>query len=284
MFTDLARLHKIDSWEVESAVVGSPHSLAFHTEATLLVDTVYVEISCGIVTALSFNPATHPAQLESMDQNFGVADSPLLAMATMDASTSIVSYCDEFSGSGTCSVELCEGDSVVFSGCEANGGSCFGDTVFALKDPDGVSVAEGGDECGLCSEVGFTSSTAGCSVFTLVQKCYGGAQDCGGITAAVAARAANTFDIPTAAPTTAAPTISTYCSEQYAALEDLYHSAHGDGWNRKDNWLNGDPTFQGWYGVRASCLAGAACCKVTEILLNGNNLAGRLMCSRSFLN
>ena len=96
----------------------------------------------------------------------------------------------------------------------------------------------------------------------------------------VASRAANTFDIPTAAPTTAAPTTAAptmylNCSEQYAALEDLYHSTHGDGWNRKDNWLNGDPTFQDWYGVRASCLAGTACCKVTSLLLKGNNLVGK---------
>jgi hypothetical protein len=195
----------------------------------------------------------------------------------MDAGTSMVSYCDAFSVSGTCAVQLCEGDSVVFSGCEANGGSCFGDTVFVLRNTDGVSVAEGDDDCGPCSEVSFTSLTAWCSVFTLVQKCYGGAQDCGGTTAVVAARAANTFDIPTTAPTTFAPTLFVNCSlsQQYAALEDLYYSTNGDGWYNRSNWLNGDPTFQGWEGIETSCVPGAACCQVTELFLQSNNLVGK---------
>ena len=64
-------------------------------------------------------------------------------------------------------------------------------------------------------------------------------------------------------------------SEQYAALEDLYHSTHGDGWNNKHNWLNGDLTFQGWHGVITSCSAGVASCEVTELWLIENNLVGR---------
>jgi hypothetical protein len=196
----------------------------------------------------------------------------------MDAGPPFVSYCDPFSGSGICAVELCEGDSVVFSGCAANAGSCFGDTVFTLMDPYGVVVADGDDECGIvgsCSEVSFTSSTTGCSVFTLVQECFDGTDDCGGTTAVVATRAANAFDIPTAAPTMAASTLYLNCSQQYAALEDLYHSTNGDGWYTRDNWLNGDPTFQGWYGIRATCVPGAACCQVTSLLLGSNNLVGR---------
>ena len=237
-----------------------------------MVDLVYVEFSCGIVHDLSFVAFSSKSPLPSIDRDLGTgysAESPLPAMATMDVGTPVVSYWDAFSGSGTCSVQLCEGDSVVFSGCEANGGSCFGDTVFHLLDPGGGLVGYGDDECGSCSEVSFISSTAGCSVFTLLQECSGGTQDCGGITAIETTRAP---PIPIAI--TAAAGTPSNCSQQYAALEDLYHSTNGDGWGNNANWLNGDSSFQGWHGIEAACEAGAGCCTVTQLLLNGNNLVG----------
>jgi hypothetical protein len=69
------------------------------------------------------------------------------------------------------------------------------------------------------------------------------------------------------------------CSQQYAALEDLYYSTNGDGWNNRGNWLNGDPTFQGWNGIKAKCVPGAACCQVIRIELQRNKLVGMLVFS-----
>ena len=105
VFTDVERLHLIDSWEVVSEDWVAPThpssvgSSPFRTEGALLVDIVHVEISCGAVIALSFTashpvtgPATSLASPPALDLGVGsYGQSPLLAMATMDASTPFVS-------------------------------------------------------------------------------------------------------------------------------------------------------------------------------------------------
>ena len=284
LFSDIGRILMIESWGVESAKLpelSSPEadsnilrtlSVYFHLKTRLSTDALFVEVSCGVIKALSFaasntDPAFSPPEQESIDLHHGIVilnEFPGLPM--MDMSTPLFSFCDPFNISGTCSVVLCEGDSVVFSGCEANGGSCFGDTVFHLMDPDSVLVANGDGECGLCSEISFTSTTAGCSVFTLVEKCWTNSQECGGTTAVVAPRAANILNI--------SATSKFNCSEQYAALEDLYYSTNGDDWHFRSKWLNGDPTFEGWHGIEAICYDGAACCQVIQCTLRHNNLVG----------
>lgn len=55
-------------------------------------------------------------------------------------------------------------------------------------------------------------------------------------------------------------------------LEALYTSAHGDGWTHKENWLNGDPCTNNWYGITCD----AANERVLEINLFMNNLNGTL--------
>jgi hypothetical protein len=105
-------------------------------------------------------------------------------------------------------------------------------------------------------------------VFTLLQKCWDGASECGGTTAVVSGRAANIVNISTVG------VADFNCGEQYTFLEDLYYSTNGAGWHHKNKWLNGDPTFDGWHGIEAICYVGAACCKVTALLLDHNNLLG----------
>ena len=38
-------------------------------------------------------------------------------------------------------------------------------------------------------------------------------------------------------------------SHEREALVDLYDSTNGAGWSRNDNWLNGDPCDNNWFGV-----------------------------------
>ena len=33
------------------------------------------------------------------------------------------------------------------------------------------------------------------------------------------------------------------------ALEEFYTKTEGDGWTNRDNWLEGDPCLNQWYGV-----------------------------------
>lgn len=56
---------------------------------------------------------------------------------------------------------------------------------------------------------------------------------------------------------------------EYDALVDLYNDTNGPGWTTSTGWLADDAPC-GWYGI--TCVGS----QVTEIALNGNNLAGNL--------
>lgn len=68
------------------------------------------------------------------------------------------------------------------------------------------------------------------------------------------------------------PTQAALLASDRLVLEALYTSAHGDGWTRNDNWLNGDPCANNWYGITCD----AANERVLEINLFMNNLNGTL--------
>jgi hypothetical protein len=80
---------------------------------------------------------------------------------------------------------------------------------------------------------------------------------------------------------------STYCEDQSlpeterAALVALYNSTDGANWVNNDNWLDGDPCFNSWYGV--TCANGEysesedfAASTVTQLGLDNNGLSGSI--------
>ena len=59
------------------------------------------------------------------------------------------------------------------------------------------------------------------------------------------------------------------------ALMDLYHATGGETWSRADGWLGPAGSECSWYGVRCD----ASSSTVTALVLDGNNLRGRLPAS-----
>ena len=57
---------------------------------------------------------------------------------------------------------------------------------------------------------------------------------------------------------------------QRGALVELYNAAGGDQWNRKQNWLQGDPCTADWSGV--TCING----NIVALHLDSNNMIGTL--------
>jgi len=53
------------------------------------------------------------------------------------------------------------------------------------------------------------------------------------------------------------------------ALEEFYTKTEGDGWTNRDNWLEGDPCLNQWYGV--TCNADG---NITALHLSSNKLDG----------
>ena len=55
------------------------------------------------------------------------------------------------------------------------------------------------------------------------------------------------------------------------ALVDLYYSTNGEGWTESENWLDGDPCVNQWYGVTCDEHGG-----VVTVSLWNNNMTGAL--------
>lgn len=60
--------------------------------------------------------------------------------------------------------------------------------------------------------------------------------------------------------------------EQRDALVTLYEATGGENWKSNENWLNGDPCLNSWYGIRCNKQDD----EVTKILLYSNNLTGTI--------
>ena len=69
---------------------------------------------------------------------------------------------------------------------------------------------------------------------------------------------------------TIATSLSAASPSEIDGLVAFYDSTDGDNWRFNDNWKDGDPCDNNWYGV--SCVDG----DVTVIYLNSNNLRGSL--------
>ena len=74
------------------------------------------------------------------------------------------------------------------------------------------------------------------------------------------------------------PAAQAATSGEIDALTDLYSSTSGAGWEINNNWLQGDPCNDNWYGISCNYSGG-----VTEINLFDNNLIGTLPSSLSKL-
>lgn len=73
--------------------------------------------------------------------------------------------------------------------------------------------------------------------------------------------------VPSQAPTISSPTV---LPSSCRALNALYESTAGASWDDKENWSNGCPCTNDWYGV--DCKDG----EVVKLKLNGNNLDGSI--------